>query len=89
MLAACHKQLNAARNREAELRPARFENRNRVKCRWVRCSRNVPWAGNDFRGRLQQALYVWLKPVFAASERPSGRRPCGSRSTTGWANSTE
>ncbi len=74
MLAACRRHLNASRRREAELRPARFENRNRVKCRWAGCSRNVPRAGNDYRGRLQQALYVWLKPIFDRSEQPATLR---------------
>jgi len=73
-LKLCRKHLNAGRHREAELRPARFENRNRVKCRWAGCTRNVPRAGNDFRSRLQQALYVWLKPVFDQTENAARLR---------------
>jgi len=67
VLLACAKHLNRERHRDAELRPARFENRGPSKCQWEGCRHNVPRAGNDFKGRLQQALYVWLKAVFDES----------------------
>jgi CRISPR/Cas system Type II protein with McrA/HNH and RuvC-like nuclease domain len=34
VLRACSKHLNESRRREAELRPARFENRGPSKCQW-------------------------------------------------------
>jgi hypothetical protein len=74
VLLACEKHLNRQRRRETELRPARFENRHPSKCQWVGCRRNVPRAGNDCLGRVQQALYVWMKPVFDDSPDPDRLR---------------
>jgi len=74
VLRACSKHLNETRRRDAELRPARFENRGPTKCQWEGCRRNVPRAGNDAKGRLQQALYVWTKPVFDVSENAGALR---------------
>jgi len=64
VLAICGEHLNRLRRRGAELRPARFDNRGRSRCNWEGCRHNVPRAGNDVRGRLQQSLFLWLQPVF-------------------------
>ncbi|MFC1596313.1 HNH endonuclease [Planctomycetota bacterium] len=80
VLQACAKHLNRERRRDAELRPARFENRGPSKCQWEGCRHNVPRAGNDIKGRLQQALYGWLKPVFDESANPDAFR----RSVAHW-----
>ena len=74
VLSACRKHLNAERRREAELRPARFENRNPTKCQWEGCRHNVPRADNAVKERLQQALYAWLKPIFDESEETTRLR---------------
>lgn len=67
VLAICRRHLNADRSRTAEIRPARFENRGRARCQWEGCRHNVPRAGNDIAGRLQQSLFLWLRPVFDES----------------------
>src|SRR5262249_35453408 len=68
VLSACSKHLNERCRREAELRPARFENRGPTRCHWEGCNRRVPKAENDFIGRLRQALFAWMLPVFAESQ---------------------
>jgi hypothetical protein len=70
VLSACARHLNRGRRSGAELRPARFENRGRARCNWEGCNHNVPRAQHDIRGRLQQSLFLWLQPVFAASADP-------------------
>ena len=80
VLSACSRHLNEACRKEAELRPARFENRGPSRCNWHGCSRHVPKAENDFKGRLQQALFVWLLPVFQESPDRDRLR----RSVTHW-----
>lgn len=70
----CQRHLNDSCKSVAELRPARFENRGPTKCVWEGCRHNVPRAGNDFLGRLQQGLFVWLKPVFDESSDPARLR---------------
>ncbi len=67
VLSACSKHLNGSRRRDAELRPARFMNRGPTKCNWEGCHHNVPKAENEFRGRLRQALFLWMQPIFAVS----------------------
>jgi 5-methylcytosine-specific restriction endonuclease McrA len=67
VLAACSRHLNESCHREAELRPARFENRGPTRCGWEGCTRHVPKAENDFVGRLRQSLCGWLSPVFRES----------------------
>ncbi|MCE9544108.1 MAG: RRXRR domain-containing protein [Planctomycetia bacterium] len=74
VMLACTKHLNEACDRDAELRPARFENRGPSKCQWLGCHHNVPRADNDYLGRMQQAIYVWLKPVFDVSTDPARLR---------------
>ena len=64
VLRRCGKHLNAERRGEAELRPARFENRHPSKCQWEGCTRNVPRKGNALREQLAQTLFVWLRPIF-------------------------
>lgn len=73
-LAVCERHLNRDKQANAELRPARFENRGRSRCNWEGCHHNVPRAGNDVQGRLQQSLFLWLQPVFAASSDPAKLR---------------
>ncbi len=68
VLALCSRHLNEACDREAELRPARFENRGPTRCNWQGCTDRVPKASNDHGGRLRQALFAWLLPVFAESQ---------------------
>jgi 5-methylcytosine-specific restriction endonuclease McrA len=65
---ACARHLNLQTLATRELRPARFENRGRSRCNWEGCRHNVPRAGNDVRGRLQQTLFLWLQPVFGESQ---------------------
>jgi hypothetical protein len=67
VLKMCSKHLNELCRREAELRPARFDNRGPTRCNWQGCTRLVPKAENDYKGRLQQALFGWLLPVFEQS----------------------
>lgn len=66
----CSRHLNEACRRDAELRPARFENRGPTKCNWRGCRLNVPRADNDVAGRLRQSLILWLCPIFAESQQP-------------------
>ncbi|MBC8877193.1 MAG: RRXRR domain-containing protein [Planctomycetes bacterium] len=70
VLAACSKHLNRLRQPSAELRPARFENRGRSRCNWAGCRNNVPRAGHDIQGRLQQCIFLWLQPIFRESNEP-------------------
>lgn len=72
--ASCSRHLNEACRRDAELRPARFENRGPTKCNWQNCKLNVPRADNDIAGRLRQSLFVWLAPIFAESKEPQKLR---------------
>ena len=65
--AACSRHLNETCRKEAELRPARFENRGPSKCNWQGCNHNVPRSDKAVAERLQQSLFVWLKPVFDVS----------------------
>lgn len=74
VVAACERHLNRKRRQSAELRPARFENRGRSRCNWAGCHHNVPRAGHDFKGRLQQSLFLWLQPVFQESKEPDRLR---------------
>ena len=74
VLTACGKHLNERRHREAELRPARFLNRGPTQCQWAECQHNVPKAGHDILGRLQQSLFLWLRPVFDVSADPARLR---------------
>lgn len=82
VLDACRRHLNAGRRREAELRPARFENRGPSKCHWEGCHRNVPRAANAVAERLRQCLFAWLKPVFDAAE--DGHRQKLRKSVEHW-----
>jgi hypothetical protein len=85
VLKACSRHLNESCRREAELRPARFENRGPTKCHWQGCTRNVPRADHAVRERLTQALAGWLCPVFAESKSPDRLR----RSVEYWAGRLE
>jgi hypothetical protein len=67
-LAVCSRHLNEDCRPGAEPRPARFDNRGPTHCAWEGCGRNVPKAANDVEGRLRQALFAWLLPVFAQSK---------------------
>lgn len=69
-LSACARHLNRGRRPGQELRPARFENRGRARCNWKDCNHNVPRAAHDVIGRLQQSLFLWMQPIFAASSDP-------------------
>ena len=72
--AACSRHLNETCRKVAELRPARFENRGPTKCNWQRCNHNVPRSDHAVAERLQQSLFVWMKPVFDASGETAGLR---------------
>jgi hypothetical protein len=74
VLAACVRHLNRDKRASSELRPARFENRGRARCNWEGCPHNVPRAEHDLVGRLQQSLFLWLQPIFAASADPAKLR---------------
>ena len=69
VLAACERHLNRARNPLAELRPARFDNRGRSRCRWGDCRRNTPRTKNAPRPPLRRALLGWLRPALDAHPR--------------------
>ena len=68
VLRACSKHLNEDCRREAELRPARFENRGPTVCNWEGCTRHVPRADHAVRERLRQSLVAWLLPVLSGCE---------------------